>query len=527
MALVTDLMNWRTPTFQDFETADIPEELFRSPLALSQAQPRRRLYTETEWNTIRPVFTHLYIDQDRTLRDVITHLKTHHDFHPTEQMCKKRIPVWGLSKNTRAKDKEVALEEIAQGYTCQRIPHHKLIRYSKSQSKHKQALNGIRPKSCTKMNPRGTDGSHPPVGTFWRTIPNVRTATLITPKVTRSLALPTEDDDIDLLLRATQRMVLTTEAKEMDDRSSYFNEITTLLADGAALWSACALAQAGSAFSRAADIISENMRRGAALDARFIHYLTPGWWSSSNQSLLQALVGFVVRSTSEHLGSEHPWTVLAQHLQKTHSHHVRLRMWNCILDNVDVLIEGTASWWDLVRARFRCYQDADMHELALKYCHEAADVARKSNRFTEKMELRFLYDLGLIYFEMRRDHEAQSVFERFLEVAQVDIAMNWCNMSLVLEWLAKLHEDRGEVDQARQRYEQCLEFSLNSSGIEDAVTVKAFVSLLRFCQNHDLQDELTRLKQQYADFYNHVEEITEGLWNLDLEDGSGEAEELS
>jgi len=525
MALVTDLMNWHMPTFQDFESADIPEELFRSPPALSQAQPKRRPYPEAAWNAVRPVFTHLYIDQDLTLRDVITYLKTHHDFHPTEQMCKKRIHVWVLSKNTKAKDKEVALEEIAQGYTCHHIPHHKLTRHIKSRSK--QTLDDTRPKRVTRTNRRATNGSHPPVGTSRCTISNVQTATLITPKVTRSLALPAEYDDMDLLLRATQRVVLTTEAKELDDRSSYFDEITTLLVDGLLLWDACASAQARSAFSRAAAMISETLRRGVIFDVQFIYCLTPEWWYSRSQSLFQALVGFVVRSTSEHLGSEHPWTILAQHLQKTHSHHVRLRMWDCILDNVDVLTEGLTSWWHLVSARLRCYRDAGMHELALKYCHEAADVVRQSNSSSVQMEVLCLFDLGLMYFGVRRNHEAQSVFERLLEVAKVDVPMHWFDMSYALVYLAQLHEDRGEIDQARQRYEQRLELCLNEWEIKDAVTVDAFVDQLRFCQNHDLQDDSTRLKQQYADFYNHVEEITDGLWNLKLESDSAEVEELS
>lgn len=196
-------MNWHTPTFQDFEFANISEELFRSPPALSQAQPRRCPYTEAEWNAIRPVFTHLYIDQDMTLKDVITHLKTRHVFHPTEQMCKKRIPVWSISKNTKARDKEAALEKLAQGHCPttigQQIPHHKLIRYSKSQSK--QALSGTRPKRATKTNRRPTNGSHPHVGTFWLTCPNVHTATSITPKATRSLALPVDHGDMDLFAR--------------------------------------------------------------------------------------------------------------------------------------------------------------------------------------------------------------------------------------------------------------------------------------------------------------------------------------
>lgn len=161
------------------------------------------------------------------------HLNTHCDFHLTEQMCKKRIPVWGLSKNTKAKDKEAALEGIAQGYTCQQIPRHKLIRYSKSQSK--QALNGTRPKRVTKTNRRATNGSHPHVGTFWPTNFKVQTAISVTPKLTRSLALPVGYADMDLLLRATKRMVLTTSAKEMNVRSSSFFKIITLLSRGVSL----------------------------------------------------------------------------------------------------------------------------------------------------------------------------------------------------------------------------------------------------------------------------------------------------
>lgn len=105
--------------------------------------------------------------------------------------------------------------------------------------------------------------------------------------------------------------------------------------------------------------------------------------------------------------------------------------------------------------------------------------------------------------------------------------MHWNDLSLALGHLARLHRDRGEIDQARERYEQNLKLCLNLWRTEDADTVDAFVDLLRFCQDHDLQDESIRLKQRYADFYNHLEEITDGLWNLDLNDDSAEVERLS
>lgn len=147
---------------------------------------------------------------------------------------------------------------------------------------------------------------------------------------------------------------------------------------------------------------------------------------------------------------------------------------------------------------------------------EAADAARKSNRFTVEVEVQYLYRLGATYLGLRRDHQAQSTFERLLEVAQADIAAHWYIMFVALRCLALSHKARGQIDQARERYEQALKLCLDLVRTEDANTVNAFVELLRFCQKHILQIESIRLKQQYTDVYNHVEDITDGFWNLKL-----------
>lgn len=140
-------------------------------------------------------------------------------------------------------------------------------------------------------------------------------------------------------------------------------------------------------------MISESLRRGAALNVAFIYWFFPEGWYTRSQPLFQAFLGFVVRSTSEYLAPEHPCTILAKLFQKTPSYHARLRMWDCILDNADVLLGGTASWWLLAGQRLECYRVAGIGELALKYCHEAAVAARKSNIFTVRMEVRVLCEL--------------------------------------------------------------------------------------------------------------------------------------
>jgi len=233
----------------------------------------------------------------------------------------------------------------------------------------------------------------------------------------------------------------------------------------------------------------------------------------------------------------HPWTALAQQLQKTHSEHVHLRMWDCIIDGANVSAGGIAFWWTLMQARIKCYRWAGMYELALKYCLEAAGTMRKSNMFTVSMEIDYLLRLGMIYYEQRQYHEAQSTFGRLVDVAQVDFAQvdvaqvdverYWDRVSIALHCLAVIHEDCGELDQARERYKQSLELCLRIVGIEDAKTVGALTDLLRFCQYYNLHDESIRVKRQYADTYNYLEEISEGLWNLDINDDSAVVEETS
>lgn len=69
---------------------------------------------EADWNRIKPIFEHLYIAQDSTLQETITQIHQSHNFTATQQMYKKRIKKWGLSKNLRQHEVEHILGITAQ-----------------------------------------------------------------------------------------------------------------------------------------------------------------------------------------------------------------------------------------------------------------------------------------------------------------------------------------------------------------------------------------------------------------------------
>jgi len=54
---------------------------------------------DPDWQRIRTIFEHLYIEEDKTLKETMAELRLKHDFRATEQMFKKQIRHWGLDKN--------------------------------------------------------------------------------------------------------------------------------------------------------------------------------------------------------------------------------------------------------------------------------------------------------------------------------------------------------------------------------------------------------------------------------------------
>lgn len=54
-----------------------------------------------EWNTQMPTIRRLYMDEDRTLKEVVRIMRVEHGFVASEKMFKTRLISWGLRKNIR------------------------------------------------------------------------------------------------------------------------------------------------------------------------------------------------------------------------------------------------------------------------------------------------------------------------------------------------------------------------------------------------------------------------------------------
>jgi hypothetical protein len=63
--------------------------------------------TPAEWAEIKDAFTHLYLEENRKLKDVREILSRKHGFNASEKMFKRRISEWKIRKNYKSKEKEI------------------------------------------------------------------------------------------------------------------------------------------------------------------------------------------------------------------------------------------------------------------------------------------------------------------------------------------------------------------------------------------------------------------------------------
>ena len=68
--------------------------------------------TQQQWLDIKDVFTHLYISENRRLKDVRAILSRRHGFNASEKMFKRRIADWKVHKNYKAKEKELLAKRV-------------------------------------------------------------------------------------------------------------------------------------------------------------------------------------------------------------------------------------------------------------------------------------------------------------------------------------------------------------------------------------------------------------------------------
>ncbi|KAI1411876.1 hypothetical protein F5Y13DRAFT_164519 [Hypoxylon sp. FL1857] len=69
--------------------------------------PGKQYATSQDWTRLQSVIMRLYLDEDKTLEEVKSHMEEHHEFFATISMYKKKFTAWGAFKNLR-------LDEVLQ-----------------------------------------------------------------------------------------------------------------------------------------------------------------------------------------------------------------------------------------------------------------------------------------------------------------------------------------------------------------------------------------------------------------------------
>ncbi|PMD59823.1 uncharacterized protein K444DRAFT_529152, partial [Hyaloscypha bicolor E] len=70
--------------------------------------------SRAEWNRFRPLIKRLYIDEEKTLKEVMAVMEREHGHRATAKMYKDRIKKWNLDKKTKEEEAWAMLRKQMQ-----------------------------------------------------------------------------------------------------------------------------------------------------------------------------------------------------------------------------------------------------------------------------------------------------------------------------------------------------------------------------------------------------------------------------
>ncbi|KAF2814156.1 uncharacterized protein BDZ99DRAFT_516765 [Mytilinidion resinicola] len=365
---------------------------------------RRRPHTQIAWAKIQPSLKYYYIDLDMTLQDAMQKIDKEHNFCATEQMYKKRLKAWGLSKQVKADEKEKALAKILHNEPLinesNPIRHDKLVRYAKSRVK-SGALDSHHLSRMMKRDGRDhyerqtlQPGAirHPIVTGFFH-------AATEASSVPRSPALPDRFAELDVFLRAMQALIGREREEWLTGRQISPDAIFSALIKGMAYWRKNAFAAARWSFGQAAKKMTEDLHGTVVSVSRITYCISSILWGSERELVLQKFAEFMANAALEVLGQRCPLTIVLQQLQREQSIDTQLTIWSCALDDYQISEQNVDHWWNMAQRRWRWCRRSGKMDLAARYCGDAMSEARRINKLTSKMELEAQDDLESILLE--------------------------------------------------------------------------------------------------------------------------------
>lgn len=159
-----------------------------------------------------------------------------------------------------------------------------------------------------------------------------------------------------------------------------------------------------------------------------------------------------------------------------------------------------------------------MTEHARRYCLQTVEGMQNYGTLTSDMEAEAHSDLSTSALKEKDWETAKSHVEKVDEIVDIGSVELTVWKYLALGKLAIIHEKSSNFEAALNSHKRSLGIVTKLYGREDCTSLDSFVRAIKFCRRHGLDDHEIRLKAEHSDVHNHLEYITDGLWDMKLDD---------
>ncbi|KAK5057869.1 hypothetical protein LTR84_011870 [Exophiala bonariae] len=328
-----------------------------------------------------------------TLRDVMQRVEEDHGLRATEQMYKKRLKSWNLSKHIKADEKEKVLGKLLHDEPAttdiSHVRHDKLVRYAKSRVKSgtldRDGLTMVVDLGRLQKN-KHSSTQRPNVvrraGMLASRNAKTRAATSPPP----SLSLPDGPANLDMFLRSMRAVIAREREESLLGLSFSPDGIFVALNEGLAHWRAGEVSLACGSFSDAAQLLSEDIQGPVVIVSRITYCISSIVWGNIREKIFIGFARFMAKVTLEKQGKDFPLTRMLKHLRREQSIDAQLAIWACALDDYQISQQNVVHWWNMAQRRWRWCLRSGKPELATRYCKYAIAESRRIGVLTSDME---------------------------------------------------------------------------------------------------------------------------------------------
>jgi tetratricopeptide (TPR) repeat protein len=455
----------------------------------------------------------------------------------SEQMYKKRLHAWELSKYMKASEKNEAISDILRGTLgplsdqSSSSRSDKIMRHARSRVKDgtldKQKLDGLKSRRKRQL----ACDRNLAIASTGPTFTTNQSPRAITPHALTcaDFTLPVFLKDHYHLLHSLGRLMLSDDTKFTPTRSRMSLALRDKVERGMDHWELHAFSSARECFCKAAEVAMESLQQRNSPDLMILRYLTPGWDLRRCEPFYHGFATFIAKAVSQNIGLNHPFVDLATIIQRHSTDwYVQEAIWDYVLDDLKLSRDNFEEWTVGALTRIRVCNNFGMLSLAMQHNKDATELLEGKGILNYSPKIMLLYELGKA---LQRDNQYDEALATLAQVVSLTTT-DPCARSApsynhyAHRRLAIIYEEvRHNLYQAHSHLTEAFLHCWAHTDRESMAPFSALKHLWEFCQRNHLDLRATIPVEDYRGAYQHLETISEGMWRVQIEDsreGSGD-----